>query len=83
MALSNWVDWCGPNATAIQEKMPDRLMGRMVSNSSRTVYQGLFKKWRIHRGVLGAPPYFPTKAEDKSKNEAAAISYVTLNLCHI
>ena len=52
-AHPNWVDWCGPNAIALQDKITERLMGGTVANSSRTVYQGIFKKMAHSQGGIG------------------------------
>ena len=55
-------------------------MGGMIANSSKSVYQGMFNKWRIHRAVLGKKEYLSSLEEDKEEEEEAVIAYVALNL---
>ena len=50
VALFKWADWSGSNAIELQGRITEKLTGRMVANSSKKVYQGLFHKWCIHRG---------------------------------
>ena len=80
VALSKWGEWHDSNAMRLQDRMAERLAGGMVANSSRSVYDGLFKKWKIHRGVLGKTEFLSGDPLDKEGNENAAIAYVALNL---
>ena len=64
----------------MQDRITERLTGGMVANSPRKVYDGLFNKWRVRRGVIGKSEYLSTDPSGKDDNENAAIAYVTLNL---
>ena len=80
VALARWATWKGQNATEIQHDIAHRLVGGMVSESTKQVYGGLFKKWTAHRRALGKPPLLTDDPNDADTNEAAVIAYVVLNL---
>ena len=80
VALSQWADWNGGNATTIQDRIAERLTGGMVADSSRKVYAGLFNQWRVRRRVLGKTEFLSPRVGDKDENETSAIAYFTLNL---
>ena len=72
--------WKGQDATEMQHDIAHRLVGGMVSESTKQVYGGLFKKWEAHRRALGQPPLLTDDPNDAEVNEAAVIAYVVLNL---
>ena len=80
VALSNWAAWGGTSAVKMQNKITEGLIGGMVADSTRRVYQGQFARWTAHRSVLGHGPYLSSDPNDDDANEAAVIAYVVLNI---
>ena len=77
--LSKWAVWHGAEATSAQPTMTERLMGGMVTKSSRKVYKGLFNKWAFRRSVIGQTQFLSTNMADMEASDSAEISYVVLN----
>ena len=80
VAFARWATWQGQRATDIQNDIAHRLMGGMVSETTKRAYFGLFKKWTAHRGALRKSPYLSKEPENADDNESEAIAYVVLNL---
>ena len=52
-ALSKWASWQGEASMDAQQNTTERLMGGMVADPSRHVYNGRFGKWAGNRIILG------------------------------
>ena len=80
VALARWANWQGRHAAEIQNDIAHRLMGGMVSDTTKLAYFGLFKKWTAHRSALGKSPFLSNDPKQADSNETEVIAYVVLNL---
>lgn len=73
-------EWCGANATKINEKFIERTIGGSIADTTRKLYKCHFAKWATFRRINGLSPYLNNDPSGAEIEENIILSYLSLSV---